>query len=110
MIFSEAEILIRLNEAANNAGVILTYTHKLFFMRLLKYTIDNGCENYTVTFSLTNLSKTLNMPTRTLVQCLSRLTACGAIIREPASELFFPNKPYYKAYTTTINKKFIIGE
>ena len=107
MILPEAEILIRLNEAAQKADVILTYTHKLFFMRLLNYIIDNGCKNYTITFSITELSKTLNQPTRTIVQCLSRLTACGAIIREPASDLLFPNKPYYRAYTTTINKDFI---
>lgn len=81
---TEREILSRLTKMASEKNVNLTYSHKLFFLRLLEYADaqDNDTpEGLTVYLSVKDLAKTLNVPFRTTIQCINRLTTCGAIRR-----------------------------
>lgn len=92
---TENEILSRLTKESNKKGVVLTYTHKLFFLRLLKYagvageSLDDG---FSLSLSVKELSEVLEIPFRTTVQCLNRLSACGAIQRTEAIKTF-PRSP-----------------
>lgn len=102
---TDAEILERLNLAAKETGVVLTYTHKLFFLRLLNFCasegreINNGLE---VTKSTKQLSVALDISPRAVTQSLKRLLDCGAIQRHAGEKPF----PSCYAYVTTINSKF----
>jgi len=101
---TESIIFSRLTKAAKSSGVVLTYTHKLFFLRLLDLAESmrhDADHELCVTLSVQELSKTLEIPLRTTIQCLNRLTACDALKRT-GGEKTFPRSPT----TTTINKKF----
>lgn len=92
---TENEILSSLTKEASSKGVVLTYTHKLFFLRLLDYAEKAGenTENgLSVTLSVQGLSEALKIPLRTAIQSLNRLTACGALIRTEG-EKTFPRSP-----------------
>jgi len=81
---NDRDILLRLNSAAENAGVNLTYVHKLFFVRLLGIadSDDKGC--YT-TLSVDDLAAAVDLPLRTVTKSLNLLTACGALSLEARS-------------------------
>ena len=83
---TENEILSSLTKEASSKGVVLTYAHKLFFLRLLDYAEKAG-EN-----TENGLSEALKIPLRTAIQSLNRLTACGALIRTEG-EKTFPRSP-----------------
>jgi len=92
---TDIEILSRLMKLANGKGVALTYAHKLFFLRLLDYASKTGGQSecgLTVTLSVEGLSKALEIPLRTTIQSLNRLTACGALQRK-GGEKTFPRSP-----------------
>ena len=99
---TENEILSRLTKAAKGKGVVVTYAHKLFFLRLLDLAertgnkTDNGLS---VVLSVQELSEALQIPLRTTIQSLNRLTACGALLRTEG-EKTFPRSP---TITTIIN-------
>ena len=85
------EILASLNQEARETGVPLTYAHKLFFLRLLNYAEKLGVletEGYSVTLSVDDLSLTLEVPRRTTIQSLQKLTMCGALIRSEEKRTF----------------------
>lgn len=92
---AEAEILSRLAEAAAISGVDLTYMQKVFFLRLLDYaekygeSIQGGLAVY---LSVADLSKTLDVPARTVSYSLKSLTSCGALSRT-GGEQSFPRNP-----------------
>lgn len=92
---AENEILSCLTKEAGRKGVVLTYAHKLFFLRLLDYAEKTGehTENgLSVTLSVQGLSEALKVPLRTTIQSLNRLTACGALVRTEG-EKTFPRSP-----------------
>lgn len=107
--FDESVILLKLSAAAKEHDVILTYAHKLFFMKLLNY-IDGFCGgsdcNYSIALSSDELCRVLNTPIRTLCQSFDRLAKIGAITRKPSEEKSFPIKPFM----TIINQDFIVRE
>ena len=88
---TENEILSSLTKEASSKGVVLTYAHKLFFLRLLDYAEKAG-ENTENGLSVQGLSEALKIPLRTAIQSLNRLTACGALIRTEG-EKTFPRSP-----------------
>lgn len=101
---TENEILSSLTKEASSKGVVLTYAHKLFFLRLLDYAEKAGehTENgLSVTLSVQGLSEALKIPLRTTIQSLNRLTACGVLIRTEG-EKTFPRSPA----VTVICRKF----
>ena len=92
---AENEILSCLTKEASRKGVVLTYAHKIFFLRLLDYAEKTGKhteDGLSVTLSVQGLSEALKIPLRTTIQSLSRLTACGALMRTDG-EKTFPRSP-----------------
>lgn len=101
---TETEILLRLTRAAKESGVVLTYAHKLFFLRLLDLAERSGeytDDGYSVALTVQELAESLRIPLRTTIQSLNRLTACGALLRTDG-EKTFPRS----ATITTIAAKF----
>lgn len=96
-------ILIKLNNLARQKGVKLTLTHKLFYLKLVKYAIDNGeClpDRYIVEKTERELSEHLGISFRMVTQSLQVLTKCGVIGRIKGERSFprTPNKTViYKA-------------
>lgn len=102
---TETEILSRLTKEASGKNVVLTYAHKLFFLRLLDFACKAGerSENgLSVTLTVSELSEALEIPLRTTIQSLNRLTACGALQRTSGGRAY-PRSP---TKTTTIMKFF----
>ena len=80
----DTEILMRLTDRSLGFGVDLTYTHKLFFLRLLELCIkDNKRKDgaYRISLSEAQLSQELDISVRMVTQSISRLKACEAIKR-----------------------------
>jgi DNA-binding MarR family transcriptional regulator len=102
---TDAEILERLNKAAKEKGIVLTYTHKLFFLRLLNLCASEGRETENgleITKSTQQLAVALNISPRAVTQSLKRLLDCGAILRRVGEKPF----PSCYAYVTTIVPEF----
>jgi len=95
-LLPENDILLRLNAAAKTAGVRLSYSNKIFFLRLLDAA---ECRNgiYRTFLTVNEFSESFNMPKRTVVDSLRRLSACNAIVRRPRT------KPQF----TRLNKSII---
>ena len=75
---SEAEILVRVSSAANDAKINITFHVKLFFLRLLTIVeVDDG--GYYVNKTVADIASAVDMPTRTVSYCLSQLAHCGII-------------------------------
>ena len=103
-VASESQILRRLTAAANEKGVTLTYTHKVFYLRLLSFASRTGRESadgVVVSLSVQQLADALQVPLKTTTQSLNRLTACGGVLRTKG-EKTFPRSPA----ETTIVKSF----
>ena len=102
---SENVILSRLTQAGKEHEVGITYTHNFFFLRLLDYAEQQGKETedgLSVTVSVQELARILDVPLRTTIQSLSRLTACGALQRKKAGKGAVPRTPI----ETTLVKRF----
>lgn len=98
-------ILIRLNKIAMQHGVKLTITHKMFYLKLVKYAIENGqCldDMYIIEKTEKELSKILEISSRMVTQSLQVLIKCGVIDRIK-DENNFPRK----ASKTIIYKEII---
>ncbi|BAL01905.1 hypothetical protein OBV_p-00500 (plasmid) [Oscillibacter valericigenes Sjm18-20] len=92
---TDTVILSRLTSAAKEHNVVLTFTHKKFFLRLLNVADSNGYDadgNLFVEASVQELSKLLNIPARTTMQSITRLVECGAL-RRIAGVKTFPRSP-----------------
>lgn len=75
------EIFKRLNEAVYTAGelnVKLTYTHKLFFLKLLNI-VEEDSRGYYFQLTIRELSGACGTPMRTVSDCLAQLSAIGVI-------------------------------
>ncbi|MCL2321823.1 MAG: hypothetical protein FWC47_06930 [Oscillospiraceae bacterium] len=105
MLLTETEILLRLNKTAKEKNINLTYSQKLFFLRLLNYMVSNKLEDYTITMAIENMAKTLNFSKSTVAVGLIRLEACGAIMRMVGASQF-----QRKPYTIILNNKIIEQE
>lgn len=102
---TDAEILERLNIVAREKGVHLTYTHKLFFLRLLNLCESEGCETKNgleITKSTQQLAVALDISPRAVTQSITRLLDCGAILRNVGEKPF----PSCYAYVTIISPAF----
>ena len=88
-------ILIKLNKVARQKGVKLTLTHKLFYLKLVKYAVDNGewlPDRYIIEKPEKELSEILGISFRMVTQSLQVLTKCGVIDRVKG-ERSFPRTP-----------------
>ena len=75
---TEADILARLSQAANNAKINITFHVKLFFLRLLKIAQqDEG--GYYINKTVAEIANAVEMPTRTVSYCLKQLSNCGVL-------------------------------
>lgn len=105
---TEKELLFMLSAEAEKSGVNLTYTHRIFFLRLLEYAERNGVEEadgFRVALSVAELSRVLDISLRTTTQSLNRLAACGALQR------ITERKTYPRSPTVTfIEKKYFVKE
>lgn len=100
-------IFIKLNNIAQQKGVKLTLTNKLFYLKLLKYAIDNGeslDDRYIIEKTEKEMVELFEMPPRTVTQCLQVLTKCG-IISRIKGESKFPRKPSKTAIYKEIFEK-----
>lgn len=78
-VLPDDEILMHLNNAADTARIRLSYTHKIFFLRLLNIMTDDGTGQYIVKQTINEMATSLQIPARTITDCLAKLTACGAL-------------------------------
>lgn len=81
---TDNEIIETLQAAAAKKGVKLTYTHKLFFVKLLTYACKYGqnCpEGIMVLMPIDDLAAYLSISTRMVSQSLKVLRDCDIIIR-----------------------------
>ena len=88
---TEYEVLVRLNHIATKKKVALTYAHKLFFLKLLKYAEKLGeisSDELSVSLAVQELSEVLDVPLRTTIQSLNRLVSCGALERRVKKKTF----------------------
>lgn len=101
---TENEIIERLQSTAVSQGVNLTYTHKVFFLKLLDYAKIHGerCpEGMQVLMSVSNLSEKLSISPRMVTQSLQVFRKCG-IIQRREGEKTFPRS----ISTTVLRKEF----
>lgn len=101
-------ILIKLNKIAQQKEVKLTLTHKIFFLKLLKYAIENGDElvgGYSITKTERELSEILGISFRMVTQSIQVLLKCEVIGRIPG-EKKFPRSPI----KTIVYKSILEGE
>lgn len=88
---TDNEIIENLQSTAANKGVNLTYTHKLFFLKLLNYACKYGyvCpEGIKVFMSVADLSKYLSVSRRMVSQSLKVFTDCDIILRCEGEKTF----------------------
>lgn len=88
---TENEIIGLLQAAANEKGINLTYTHKLFFIKLLGYAQKYGehCpEGIMVRVSGQDLAKYLSISRRMVAQSLNAFVSCDVILRREGEKTF----------------------
>ena len=75
---SHFKVLSRLNEAADAAGVKVTFAQKLFFLNVLDLADTDGSTR-SLRYTVHELSDMLGIPLRTVIKCLSSLNKIGAL-------------------------------
>lgn len=101
---TDIEIMERLQKKALSNGVRLTYTQKIFFLRLVSYTADKGepCpEGLRISLSVDEMTSFLNISKRMVIQSLRILSDCGILLRYngmtfPRSILTIIKKEFYE--------------
>lgn len=104
MMATDIEIMERLQSRAVTCGKRLTYTHKLFYMRLLNYAAGEKAlcpEGLKVSLTVSEMTSVLNITKRMVVQALKNLSDCGILLRYKGEKSFPPN-----ADITIIKKEF----
>lgn len=99
---TDNEIMEAMQSTAASKGVTLTYTHKLFFLKLLAYASKYGetCpEGVKIFMSVQDLSEYLSISRRMVAQSLKLLTECDIIQRHKGKNSF------PRSTNTTILKK-----
>lgn len=83
-IATDIEIMERLQTKALSYGVRLTYTQKIFFLRLVVFAADKGepCpEGLCVSLSVNEMASFLDISKRMVIQSLRILSDCGILLR-----------------------------
>lgn len=99
---TDNEIMEQLQSEALGKGVKLTYTQKLFYVRLLRYGLEHGIlcpDGISVSLSVNELTRQLSISKRMVIQSLRILCDCGILLRYKG-ERSFP-----RGSDTTILKK-----
>lgn len=89
--FADNEIMEQLQSEALSKGVKLTYTQKLFYVRLLRYGLEYGnvCpEGISVSLSVDELTSQLSISKRMVIQSLRVLCDCGILLRYKGEKSF----------------------
>lgn len=97
-------IMLRLQSTAVSRGIKITYTQKLFYIRLLVYASKHGesCpEGFKISMSVDELSDCLSISKRMVIQSLRVLSDCGILLRYKG-ERSFPRS----ADVTILKKEF----
>lgn len=92
---TDYEIMECLQTTAKDKGIKLTYTHELFFLRLLEYGKTEGVkcpEGIKVVLSVNEMSERLSISQRMVVSSLRTLSSCGAILRQRDIKTFPQSK------------------
>lgn len=99
---TDIEIMERLQTKALSYGVRLTYTQKLFFLRMVAYAADNGktCpEGLRISLSVNEMASVLDISKRMVIQSLRVLSDCGILLR-------YNGMTYPRSVFTIIKKEF----
>lgn len=102
MMKTDNEIIETIQAAAGEKGINLTYTHKLFFVKLLTYACKYGqnCpEGIMVIMPIKDLAEHLSISSRMVSQSLKVLCDCGIIMR------YMGEKSFPRGISRTIIKK-----
>jgi len=102
------EIMERLQTTALSYGVRLTYTQKLFYLRLVSYAADKGepCpEGLKVSLSVIEMAFFLDVSKRMIIQSLRIFSDCGILLRYngmtfPRSVMTIIKKEFYERSKT----------
>lgn len=81
---TDNEIFERLQSTAGDCNIRLTYTHKLFYIRLLEYAITHGAsclEGLKISLSVNEMSSCLSISKRMVIQSLRVFSDCGILLR-----------------------------
>lgn len=113
---TDSEILLRLDDLAQQHNIRLSFAHKRFYVSLLHLAeeageFDEDAKQYFVELSVTAFVERLGVSHTTVAQALKLLNDCGAIRREKHKRAFrkLPNKKYVTngAYRTYINAVYL---
>jgi|GEM_PF-3214908 len=100
---TDFEIFMKLNTAAKRTDVKLTYTNKLFFIRLLNLCTLEGeetKEGYKIRMSALELADKLDISSKMVIKSVDTLVACGAVKR------YVTNKKLQESYDTILTPQF----
>lgn len=92
----EAQVLSNLTACASKKGFTLTYTHKLFYICLMRYALEHGErteKGLRVCLSERDMSKLFSISLRMVTQSLQILSGNGILLRQENNG--FPRKPCY---------------
>lgn len=90
-ILTDNEIMVLLQKEALTYGVKLTYTQKVFYLRLLMYAMSEGepcSEGLKVSLSVNDMSSCLSISKRMVVNSLRVLSDCGILLRYKGENTF----------------------
>lgn len=90
---TDSEILLKLEELAQQHNVKLSFAHKLFYISLLHLCeeageLDEDSKQYFVELSVSAFVERFRVSHTTIVQSLKLLNECGAIRREKHKRAF----------------------
>jgi len=97
---TDLEIMERLQLRANDCGKRITFTHKLFFFRLVDYAISENNvagDGLRVSLSEDEMASTFDISKRMVTQSLRVLSDCGILLRYRGAK---------KIFTTVAKKEF----
>lgn len=81
---TDLEIMERLQSRANDCGKRMTFTHKIFFLRLVDYAIsinDAVRDGLRVSLSEDEMAASFDISKRMVTQSLRVLNDCGILLR-----------------------------
>lgn len=81
---TDMEIMERLQSSASACGIRLTFTHKVFFLRLVDYAIsvnDVVGDGLRISLSEDDMAATFAISKRMVTQSLRVLCDCGILLR-----------------------------
>lgn len=110
-MLNDEEILFKLCNISMLHDIKLTLTNKIFFLKLLKYMIENGeedFEKYSVIIKVKEMSDIFDISPRMITHSLKRLTKCGVVERIPVeygSQIHGMKTIIYKSLVDDMEKK-----